>query len=87
MGLTNLFPRLALPAFFFFNIPLRNSFPGVGPSTVGWALPSQLIKIERFLKLANMKWKCLVSLDTQLCHVMYFWKLSYERIHFAEAGT
>ena len=29
------------------------------------------------------KWKCLVSLDTQLCHKI-FWKLSYEGI-FAKA--
>jgi hypothetical protein len=27
-----------------------------------------------------MKWKFLVSLETQVCHVMFFWKPSYERM-------
>ena len=27
-----------------------------------------------------LKWKFQVSLETQLCHVMFFWKLSYERM-------
>ena len=44
----------------------------------------------------KVKWKCLVSLETQLCHVMFFWKLSYERMFcwsrrmrgcFADTGT
>ena len=28
----------------------------------------------------TVKWKFLVSLETQLCHVMFFWKLSCERM-------
>ena len=28
-----------------------------------------------------MKWKSLVSVETQLCHVMVFWKLSGERVY------
>jgi len=27
-----------------------------------------------------LKWKFLVPLETQLCHVMFFWKLSCERM-------
>jgi hypothetical protein len=26
----------------------------------------------------SLKWEFLVLLETQLCHVMFFWKLSYE---------
>ena len=32
------------------------------------------------LSRRHVKWKFLVSLDTQLCHMMFFWKLSYERM-------
>jgi hypothetical protein len=28
----------------------------------------------------NVKLKFLASLETQLCYVMFFWKLSYERM-------
>ena len=28
---------------------------------------------------ADMKWKFLASLTTQLCHVMFFWKLPFVR--------
>jgi hypothetical protein len=28
----------------------------------------------------DMKWKFLVSLETQLHHVMFSWKLSYKRM-------
>ena len=27
-----------------------------------------------------MKWKSLVSMETQLCHMMFSWKLSGERV-------
>lgn len=27
-----------------------------------------------------LKWKFLASLETRLCHVIFFWKLSYERM-------
>jgi hypothetical protein len=27
-----------------------------------------------------LKWKFLVSLEIQLCNVMFFWELSYERM-------
>jgi hypothetical protein len=29
-----------------------------------------------------LKWKFLVSLETQLCHVMFFWNLSYEKMYW-----
>jgi hypothetical protein len=29
---------------------------------------------------SHLKWTYLVSLETQLCRVMFFWKLSYERV-------
>ena len=32
----------------------------------------------------DMKWKFLVSLETQLYHVMFFWKLSYKRMFCRE---
>jgi hypothetical protein len=32
-----------------------------------------------------MKWKFVIFLESQLCPVMCFWELSYERMFFAEA--
>jgi hypothetical protein len=33
----------------------------------------------------QVKWKFLLFLESQLCHVMFFWKLSYAWMYFAEA--
>ena len=45
----------------------------------------KIVKIKyskkKFLKsTTTVKWKFLVSLETQLCHVMFFWKSSCERM-------
>jgi hypothetical protein len=34
------------------------------------------------LHMDPLKWTFLISLETRLCHMMFFWKLSYERIFF-----
>jgi hypothetical protein len=42
-------------------------------------------KVSDYQRL--LKWKFLVSLETRLCHGMFFWKLSCERMCSAEADT
>ena len=37
-------------------------------------------KAMRNRRYTLVKWKFLVSLETQLCHVIFFWKLSCERM-------
>ena len=45
----------------------------------GNLLPSPKVRIKKITG-GNMRWKFLVSLESQLCHVVFFWKLSVEDI-------
>jgi hypothetical protein len=38
------------------------------------------VHIHTQTQMHKLKWKLLVSLEAQLYHVMFFWKLSYERM-------
>ena len=52
---------------------------------------AQALSSEEETLLLVVKWKFLVSLETQLYHVIFFWQPSYERMYIrgclAEAGV
>ena len=50
---------------------------GVGFEVFSYAQTPPSVE-ESVLLATYMKWTFLLSLETQLCHVMFFWKLSYE---------
>ena len=50
------------------------------PASIAYLARSRLVRHPVSDKQDGLKWKFLLSLETPLGHVIFFWKLSYERM-------